>query len=842
MKRLEVHKFGGTSVADSDRIRDAAQLIAQRAKESRLIVVSSATAGTTDQLVSLGKLAAQGQMEEVRSLVSGLLTRHLKILDELGDEEAGELALRIQELLDVVKQLSEAVGIQQELTERVHDRILPTGEKLAVRLFALALRKQGIPAEACDADQFLETDACFGQASALSDVSDRSVRAHLNPLLVQGVVPIVTGYCGRAPDGATTTLGRGGSDLSATLIGAAMEADEVTIWTDVDGVLSANPKVVPNAKVISFLNYREAAEMSYYGAKVLHQRTMIPAARKNIPIWTRNSKNTSAPGTLVDGRITPGSHPIKAVSAIRGHALISIEGKGMAGVAGFSARLFSAIARHQISVTMYSQSSSEASICLALPHEDIQTASDAIREEFQLELMRGDVEEIAVKRDVGMVAVVGLGMAQSPGVAGRTMGALGEKGINILAIAQGSSELNITLAVEESDVDNAVRALHVAFGLHRADTGSLTPDGLDLILFGVGKIGRALAQLVMERRNHIRERFGLSTRIVALADTSGFILQPNGFEHDRLLDILKKKDKGISIADQEGGVAGKGRDVVHAALGYRLMRPILVDMSDADDADESFCEAFQRGCDVVTANKKPMAGNQENFSRLLNTAKEQGRVLKAETTVGAGLPVIDTLEILLDSGDCIHSAEGSLSGTLSFIMSRLEVGELFSAAVAEAYKRRFTEPDPVVDLSGADVARKAIILGRLSGLINSDVAVELEGLVDPSWGGMAISDLLEKLKELDGPIADRVEAARKNGHVLRYLARVERGRMQVGPISVPADSPAGRLGGTENLILFRSDRYDTIPLVITGPGAGIEVTAMGVFGDILRVAAQRGST
>ncbi len=840
MKRMEVHKFGGTSMADSGRIHTAATIIAERSKIARQVVVSSATSGTTDLLINLGTHAAKGQMEEVRSLARQMLDRHLDIFKELSKDGFEEIEQEMRDIVDVTRRLSEAVGIHGELTPRVYDRIVVAGEKIAVRLLALTLRSIGIPSQACDADQFLLTDSIFGEANALPGITGKSIAQALNPILDRGIVPVVTGFCGKAPDGATTTLGRGGSDLSATLIGAALDADEVTIWTDVDGVMTANPKVVPGARVIRYLNYREAAEMSFYGAKVLHQRTMIPVSTKGIPVRTLNTNNPKGQGTIVDDRVTPGSLPVKAISAVRDHSLLSIEGKGMAGVPGISARLFSVIAGSRISVTMYSQSSSEASICLALPKSDADEAKKAIEEEFQLDIARGHIEEITIERDAGLVAIVGLGMAQTPGVAGRATMELGEAGVNILAIAQGSSELNLTLAVDEDDVERAVRILHNAFGLHRMDTGALAPDGLNLILLGTGKIGRALAQLVVERHAHIRQRFGLDAKVVALADSSGYILEPKGFDSDRLFEIMEKKAGGIAIANQAGGVAGMGEEVVRAALAYRLTRPILVDTSDADDAHDVFFEALQRGCDVVTANKKPLAGDIDVFSRLLNEATKQGRVLKAEATVGAGLPVIDTLEVLLGTGDHLHSAEGSLSGTLGYIMHRLEKGAAFSNAVVEAHQKGFTEPDPAVDLTGADVARKAIILGRLSKLIDADIEVELEGFVEESWSGLPFSDLKKKLVGLDDAIKTRVDNARKKGHVLRYLAKVERGRVKVGPVSVSADSPAGRLSSTENLIMFYSDRYDTIPLVITGPGAGIDVTAMGVLGDVLRIAAERG--
>ena len=340
-------------------------------------------------------------------------------------------------------------------------------------------------------------------------ICDRTIVAALSPRLARGEVPVVTGFCGRAPDGATTTLGRGGSDLTATLLAAALRADEVTIWTDVDGVFSADPGIVPSARVIRQLNFREAAEMSYYGAKVLHQRTMIPVASLGIPVRTRSSFAPEAGGTLIDGRVTPGSHPVKAVTAVRDQCLVSVEGKGMAGVPGVAARLFAAIAAARISVTMISQSSSESSICLAVPGDRAIDAEQTLKREFRADITRGDVDEIVVRRGASLIATVGLGMAHTPGVAARVFTALAKRGVNVLAVAQGSSELNITLAVAEGGTNDAIRSLHAEFGLDRIDTGDDSARAFDLILLGSGNIGRALVALIHDRHAHIVERFGL---------------------------------------------------------------------------------------------------------------------------------------------------------------------------------------------------------------------------------------------------------------------------------------------------------------------------------------------
>jgi aspartokinase/homoserine dehydrogenase 1 len=838
MGRIEVHKFGGTSLADAVRLDGAAQILHAALHRARCVGVVSAMAGVTDRLIEAAGLAARGDHAAAHEAALALRERHRAALDSLGGtpDVRDELERLAGELLDLLR----AVSLLEDLTPRSRDRILAVGEKLNARLFALALRRRGVPAVARDADLFLETDGRFGEASALPGLTDRTVAAALLPHLEKGEVPVVAGFMGRAPDGATTTLGRGGTDLTATLVGAALHADEVVLWSDVDGVFSADPRVVPQARVVAQLNYREAAELSFYGAKVLHQRTMIPVAPLGIPVRSRNTLQPDAVGTVVDGRFTPGSHPVKAISAVRDQCLLSLEGKGMAGVPGVAARLFSALAGAGISVTMISQSSSESSICLAIPERDAARAEAALKEAFRPDLSRGDVEEIGVRRGVALLAAVGLGMAHRPGVAGRIFTALGRHRINILAIAQGSSELNVSLAVDAGEADAALRTVHESFGLHRQDTGVETADGLELMLLGCGRVGRALVEQVLDRHTHVFQRFGLRARIVAVADRGGYLLRPAGLGRDELEVALKAKAEGRSLSTITGAhPAARSVEMVQAALGFRLSRPVLVDVSDAEDAAEAFAAALRGGADVVTANKKPLAGPLHVFEGLQAAVRETGRILRAEATVGAGLPVVDTLEILLATGDRLLSAEGCLSGTLGFVMDRLEAGVRFSDAVREAVERGYTEPDPVLDLSGVDVARKAAILARLSGLAAPADTPPAVGLVDPTLAGLPVAELLRRLLAYDEPLARRVAEAREAGQVLRYVARVAPGEVTVGPQAVPADSPLGLLRGSDNMIVFRSERYHDRPLVVSGPGAGVHVTAMGVLGDVLRIAAER---
>lgn len=841
-----VYKFGGSSLADAAGMHRVVELVQKElgayAERPDLVIVVSAIGGTTDNLLAAVEAARAGAREEALTRVVSIRQRHEDIASKLSIAPPVETNASLAALTAELSSLLAGIAVLGECTPRARDRVLSIGEKLSARVLALAFREHGILAEALDADTFLETDDHFGEANPVGEIARRSISAALRPRFVAGGIPVVTGFCGRGPDGATTTLGRGGSDLSATLIAEALDASSVTLWSDVDGVYSADPRVVPEARVIPQLHYREAAEMSFYGAQVLHPRTMIPVVARGIPVVSRNTMAPELAGTVVNGRFTPGSHPVKAASAVRDQSLISLEGKGMSGVPGVASRLFDALAEARISVTMISQSSSESSICFVVPEADAQEAERSLKRAFRVDLSAGLIEEVVVTPRIGIVAVVGLGMAHSPGVASRVFAALGERRINVLAIAQGSSELNISLAIETEDIDPALRALHSAFGLDRIDTGvdSEATRKLDLVVLGFGSIARALIGLIEARGQHFFERFDLSARVVAVSDRSGYYFDPKGIAPDKLAELAGAKAEGRALGEAPGAVAGTDAlAMCDEVFAYRLARPVLIDVSDADQAEEVFLRAFERGVDVVTANKKPLAGPYEGFAALGAAARGKRCLLRAEATVGAGLPVLDTLEMLLSAGDRLIRAEGALSGTLAFLLTRLEEGARFSTAVAEAARLGYTEPDPVVDLSGGDVGRKALILGRMSGLLSVDAPFKLEGLVPSSLAGMALPELLKELEAFDEPLAERVAEARERGEVLRYLARVDESGVEVGMRAVPKDSTFGGLHGTDNMIVFQTERYDDRPLVVTGPGAGVDVTAMGVLSDVMRVAAER---
>jgi aspartokinase/homoserine dehydrogenase 1 len=827
-----VHKFGGASLADSAAVRHAVEIIQSYRREPTVIVVS-AMAGATDALLAVAQQAGSGDERTVASLITQLRARHAEVARSLLPAGAvrAEMLAHIAESFQELEALAQGLRLLRELTPRTTDYVVSRGEQLCARLLASALHVSGTRAEYVDALEVVQTDTVYGQASPDLGRTDRCAQSVLLPILARGTIPVLPGFLGATPTGDVATLGRGGSDLTATLLGRALGASQVSLWKDVPGLLTADPRVVPDARVIPQLHAREAAELAYYGAKVLHPRALIPLAGRRIPIFVRPFSDPESTGTEVSERVAPGRFPVKALSAAGGQALITVTGNGMLGVPGIAARTFAALQGRQISVSLISQASSEHSICFSVPEAFAEAARDSLLQEFQGEIGRREIDGVEVSPGMATIAVVGLGMHGTPGVAAGVFSALGAAGINIVAIAQGSSELNISAVVSAKDAPEAQRRIHAGFQLSRLAGGSvIQPERMEVILLGFGQIGRALASLLSRV-----DRPALSLRVAAVIDRSGFIFDPEGITPRRLAGIAAAKRKGRHLADLPKGKAAQAVEAVAHIGGYALTRPVLVDLT-ADDTAAALEQALTHGMDLVLANKRPLADRRAVSDSLWQTARARGRRILHEATVGAGLPIIDTYHKLIESGDRVSRIEGLLSGTLGYVLSEVSAGVSFSRAVHTAMSKGYTEPDPRDDLSGMDVARKALILGRLLGYDGELRRSAVESLV-PRWArALPLAEFLDRLEELDLPWTERVEAAAASGSVLRYLALVTPSKIAVGVRSVPASSPFAAIKGSDNQLVFTTARYRSNPLVITGPGAGAEVTAAGVLNDILRLA------
>ncbi len=827
-----VHKFGGASLADSAAVRRAVEIIQSHHREPAVVVVS-AMAGVTDALLAAARHAVSGDEGGLSALIQQLRTRHDEAANALlppGPSRTTMLS-HIAESFRELESLAEELRHLRQLPLRISDQVVSRGERLSARLLTAALEASGTLATYVDALDVIVTDGTFGQASPDFAGTDRNTNRALGPILDRKVVPVVPGYFGTTAGGEVATLGRGGSDLTATLLARALEAQRVSLWKDVPGLLTADPRVVPDARVIPRLHAREAAELAYYGAKVLHPRALIPLTGRRISIYVRPFENPSSTGTEVSEQVPPGKTPVKALTAAMGQALITVTGNGMLGVPGIAARTFSALHTRQISVSLISQASSEHSICFSVPEAFGVSARDSLLQEFQGEISRREIDGVEVSPGMATVAVVGLGMHGTPGVAAGVFSALAAGNLNVVAIAQGSSELNISVVVSAADAPEALRRIHAAFQLSRIAGGSvIRPEQMEIVLLGFGQIGRALSTLLSGVK-----RSALSLRVAAIIDRSGFVFDPDGISPRRLTSLASEKRKGRVLAELPRGKRATTLEAVSHIAAHALTRPVLVDVT-ADDTAPALEHALLHGMDLVLANKRPLADQQAISGALWQTAQARGRRILHEATVGAGLPIIDTYHKLVESGDRVHRIEGLLSGTLGYVLSEVSDGVAFSRAVRSAMAKGYTEPDPRDDLSGMDVARKALILARLLGYQGELSQSGVESLV-PGWARtITLGSFIDRLTELDSHWKSRVKSAKRQGSVLRYVASVTPDKVEVGVQAVPATSPLATIKGSDNQLVFVTDRYKANPLVITGPGAGAEVTAAGVLNDILRLA------
>ncbi|HEV8658339.1 MAG TPA: bifunctional aspartate kinase/homoserine dehydrogenase I [Thermoanaerobaculia bacterium] len=832
MSQLEIYKFGGAAVGSADAIRTAVSHVRRRAK-SPLVVVVSAMTGITDLLHGCARAALEGKRESCRQAAADFEERHARLIEELISDRrtADELFALVDDATAEMISIAESVAVLRELTPRALDAMVSRGERLLARIFERCLDD----AVYVDATDVIIAERRAGTLWPNFSRCERAAKKHILPLLDRGAV-VVPGYLGSGPDGEVVTLGRGGSDFSAAILARSLGASSVTLWKEVDGLMTADPRSVPSARVLPELHYREAAELAFYGAKVLHPRTMIPLADRRIPLFVRNTFREQHRGTRISADAQPGEYPVKALTAVHGQALISIEGNGMIGVPGVAARTFAALAQAGHSVSMISQASSEASICFVVPQSEADHAVAALEEAFALERKMKFIDRVRAEKGVALVAVVGLGMRGRPGIAARTFSALSSEHVNVHAIAQGSSELNITATIAEKDVTKALLALHAEYQLDKIRPLADTSGRESKVTFlGFGQIGRALARQLVAQEKHLRADFGVDIRVIAVADRSGIKIDEKGFAPAALDDLAERKASGERLFD--------GRSPLTLTQLQSMMReelwllpshrPILVDLTSEETAP-LIQEALEQGFHIVLANKKPLAVAQIEFDRLMQTARDRGLSLRYEATAGAGLPVLDTLAKLQESGDRVDTILGCFSGTLGYIMTALEDGVKFSDAVRQAWKLGYTEPDPRDDLSGTDVARKALILARTLGRSLELSDIKLEPLFDRDVDSDDPAAFVDNLRKLDDDFRRRVERARAEKKVLRYVAKIGK-TIRVGIEAVDQSSPMGGLRGTDNQIVIYSKRYKTNPLVVTGPGAGAEVTAAGVLNDIVAI-------
>jgi bifunctional aspartokinase / homoserine dehydrogenase 1 len=828
-RRIEVWKFGGASLADADAIRRAVALIG--AERGPLVIVASALAGVTDQLIEGARGAAAGSSREAGRTAATFLRRHREIVRALlpSGEQRRRLLAKVDEAAREYRSLCVAVGVLGHIEARAADMLVSRGERISATILTAALRRSRRRAQYFDATDVVVTDMQHGGATPNILETEKLARRLLRPVLDAGAIAVVPGYIGKAPDGSIATLGRGGSDLTATLLGRALRARSVVLWKDVPGILTADPQMVGDARVIPELHHREAAEVAHYGAKVLHPRALIPLTDTRIVLRVRSFLDTHAPGTEVSARRATERYPVKALATVRDQAVVTVAGKGMVGVHGIAARTFAAVDAERLSVSTIFQASSESSIGFTIPQSEAARAVAALRHAFREELRSGLVDDVTAVAGVAVVAVVGDGMVGSPGVAARVFSALADGGLNVIAIAQGSSERNISFVVSAKDAPEAARRVHAAFKLSKIGGGRPpAAPRTDVVLLGFGRVGRELADQIVPANG------SALVRVVGLLDRSGYVFDPRGLSRRRLVDLARRKDSG-ELLSALGGRSASASEALTFIASHAVSRPVLVDVT-SDETGDLLRAALGHGFQVVLANKKPLAGSWATYERLLAASVSSGRRIRYEATVGAGLPIIDTYQKLAETGDRVLRIEGCVSGTLMHVMSEVSAGRRFSEAVREAVDRGYAEPDPREDLSGRDAARKGLILARLLGYRGTAPAAD--DLVPRRLKSLRLPVFLERLETLDAQWSARIAREAARNHVLRYVVTATPRSVSARLVAVPATSPIGSLQGTRNLVSFTTRRYRTEPLVISGPGAGPAVTAAGILNDIYSLSAR----
>jgi aspartokinase/homoserine dehydrogenase 1 len=823
---LAIYKFGGASLVDGPAVRHAASLVADR-RHAPTVAVASALGTVTDTLLALAHAAAHGAT--VTAEIARLRDRHLEVVDAVASaDEAGALRLLVIDAFGDVEATADVLGDARRVCPRTLDRLLGQGEIAAAHIVAAALRSIGVRARAIDATSVVHTSSHHGHATPDVRRTRRAATSVLRPLLGDGIVAVVPGFIGRGVDGEIVTLGRGGSDLTATLLARVLDARHVVLWKDVPGILTADPRAVPDARLVTQVSTREAATLAACGARVLHPRALAPlTGRTRLSI--RSFARPDNVGTRIATRVPVGA-PVKAIAASGDQVLVSVFGRGFASVAELATRSYRALDSAGLASSLAGQTSSANALSFTLSDRDADVAAETLRLALSPEIEAGEIR--MVRRRIATITVVGAGLATSPEPVTRTFAALGTAGIEVIASSQQPGEIALSVVVDALRVDDAQRVLHAAFQLDKLGGGRPSVNGrVDVVLLGVGAIGREILIQVGATRS--------SLRICGVIDTSGHVFDASGISRTRLVEIVAAKAAGRPLGSLSGAHRGSAGDAFAAICDHALARPVIVDATAAETG-ELLAAALERGWDLVLANKLPLAGDQELFDRLRSTAARRARHVLHEATVGAGLPVIDTLRKLQEAGDRVLRIEGCPSGTLGFLFGELGRGRPFSDALRRAVQAGYTEPDPRVDLSGADVARKALILARLIGFRGSLSDVRVESLIPDALREVSLGELLERLEELDESWQARVDDARARGRVLRYRARVTRRSIDVGLIAVATTDTLGALDGTDNQFAFTTIRYRDQPLVITGPGAGPAVTAAGVYTDLLRLA-ERGT-
>ncbi|MEO8147836.1 MAG: bifunctional aspartate kinase/homoserine dehydrogenase I [Bacteroidia bacterium] len=812
---MQVLKFGGTSVANAENLNKVAAIILKAVSKDKTMVVVSAMGGLTDALIETGKLAETAN-ENYKEKLKAIEQRHLQCIQELIPVVRQSAVLsEIKKQCNELEAICEGVFLLRELSARTLDRIVSFGELMLSIILSAKLNSMDVAHEWKDSRELISTNSNFGFAAVNFDKTNKQIIDYVVKAAAQ--LYIFPGFVATDSNGITTTLGRGGSDYTAAIYAAAVNADVLEIWTDVSGMMTADPRLVQNVKVIPHISYQEAMELSHFGAKVIYPPTIQPVMSKGMPLLIKNTFAPDDEGTLIENKSSANDNIVCGISSISKMTLLLLEGSGMVGIPGFSKRLFDALSQEKINVILITQSSSEHSICVAIDEVNATKAKAAIDAEFDFEILVKRLEPLNVENGLTIVALVGDNMKNHTGISGRMFTALGRNGVNIRAIAQGSSEKNISAVISSADVKKAINVLHEEFF-------ETTYKQVNLFLIGAGNVGKRLFEQIKQQQNYLQQKMRLNIRVVAIANSKKVAINEDGLKLTQWEDELKN------------AAPMKLQELIDFIIKKNLRNSVFVDNTASEEVGMSYEALLQKSISVVASNKIACSSTYEKYERLKDIAREFNTSFLFETNVGAGLPVIVTLNDLTQSGDEIHRIEAVLSGTLNFVFNNYDGTKSFASIVKQAQDEGYTEPDPRLDLSGVDVMRKILILAREAGLkLEMNEIKNNMFLPAPCMEG-TVDDFYKQLERHESHFKKLYDAAKAEDCKLKFVAQLDNGKASVGLQHINKEHDLYHLYGKDNVVLFYSRRYPEQPLVIKGAGAGAEVTASGVFADIIRAA------
>lgn len=812
---MKILKFGGSSVANQENIQKVFHILKSQFQKEEIAVVFSALGGVTEVLLQSAHKAKEGDKSYVEE-IKVLENRHYDLVRKMIPiQQQSTVLTYVKVRFNELEDLFHGIYLIKECSLKSLDYVGSFGERLSAFILAEILKIEGLPAHFVDAREVIRTNNRYGNAKVDFPVTNDLIQDYFHQ---HEGLKVITGFIASTEKGETTTLGRSGSDYTAAIFASALNAECLEIWTDVSGVMTSDPRLVYSAFTIPQLTYSEAMELSHFGAKVIFPATMQPAMRKGIPIYIKNTFAPEHPGTLINND-APSGQLIKGISSMSGISLLNIEGTGLIEVVGLSRRIFGALADAGVNVVLISQASSEHSICVAIKTIEMPLAKEAIEKEFIYEIKNSEMDPVVVVSNMAVVAAVGENMKHNPGASGRMFQALGRNNVNVYAIAQGSSELNISVVVSQSDLQKALNALHEAFFLSENKV-------LHVFLVGVGLIGKALIKMIARQRKKLQKENDLDIQIHGIANSRFMAFDEDGFD---LHNCPAPEDaKGAKPMDLKKFISQMDE--------MNFSNTVFVDCTASQELAEIYEHVLEAKIAIVTPNKKANSSSLENYRALKKLAYKRGVKFLYETNVAAGLPVISTLQDLMLSGDKVLKIEAVLSGSMNYIFSELEKGAPFSEVVRVAKEKGYTEPDPRDDLSGMDVGRKILILGREAEQDLHFDDISIQSMVPEDCLDIEnVDDFMEKLKTHDEEFSRLLEEAKAKGEKLRFMATLENGKAKVGLNSLDSSHPFYTLKGSDNMILFTTERYHDYPMIIRGPGAGADVTAAGVFADVIRI-------